>query len=366
MERKNSIIKNLTLIIFLILFSNVCSCSGKDSDIRVFSAHNLRMNGEVDSAKTLLEEIIEEDSTNAMAWYELARTKHHMGLGDPRKLLVGLEDILNTIEKAVELESDNVIYSFYKGLIKYTIAYVAIMRREPGAQEKVQEVIQAYQDVLKLKPDYPAAMLYLVEVLSAPADMGGDSLRAEEYTTKLDKLDYVFGAKARELLLPEDSNRVEFWKGILEDQPQNPDVLEALGKAYLYENNIEEAKKLFEMGMSIDTEKNILHVDIGRYYIMLAMQNKVKLDSVALLIENEFNTYLNSKPEPVNPIKAFVIGKLADIKFRTGDNYGGKKYQEEAKSLDPYYSKAFAVPSRVLFDPPDEVINVHNYFSRPF
>lgn len=96
------------------------------------------------------------------------------------------------------------------------------------------------------------------------------------------------------------------------------------------------------------------------------MQNPTKIDSLAPFIEGPFETYLNSKPEPVNPLKAFVIGNLANIKFRTGDKENGNNLQEEAMTLDPNYSKAFATPSQILFDSPDKISRVHVYFSRPF
>lgn len=366
MKFKNNLLNQFGLIFFLFVSTIIFSFSSQGDDKRVGQAYQLRIEGKVDSAKTLLKTIIAEDSTNAMAWYELARTKHHMGLGNPRELMGSLEDIQNTIGKAVELDDSNEIYLFYNGIISYTRAYLSSMRGQPDAKEKVKKVISDFESVLNQKQDYTEAMLYLIEILSIPENMGGDSLKAEEYAQKLEHIDIVNGAKAKELLLPQEANRVEFWIKILGDQPKNPDVHEALGKAHLYEGNIEEAKKCFENAISLDEEKNYLHVDIGRYYLMQAMQNRAKLDSVASLIENEFETYKKSKPEPINPLRAFVIGKLADIKFRIGEEENGNKLREEAMILDPYYSKAFAIPSRILFDPPDKIIRVHEYFSRPF
>lgn len=355
-------ILTITAGVSLLLYS----CTSQELDNKVQQAYELRMKGNADSAKALLEEIIDEDSTNAMAWYELARTKHHIGLGNPRELLGSLEDIQFTIEKSVKYDTANVIYSFYKGIISYTRAYVSLMRGNPDAEEKVKEVISAFESVLSLKPDYYEARLYLVEVLSIPVNMGGDSLKADTYAKQLEKIDEMYGAKARELLLPEDVDRIEFWKKIKENHANDADVHEALGKAYLYKNNIDEASKCFEKAISLDSTKNNLHVDIGRYYLMQAMQNRVQLDSVAYLIENAFEIYLNSKPEPINPLKAFVIGKLASVKFRIGDKENGNKLQVEANTLDPNYSKAFATPSQILFNSPDAISRVHVYFTRPF
>lgn len=366
MKTNINLIKKFNIIFLLIPSFIICSCTGQASDEKVQLAYELRMEGKVDSAKALLEEIVNEDSTSAMAWYELARTKHHMGLGNPRELMGSLDDIQNTIQNAVDLENSNEIYSFYYGVVSYTRAYVSLMRGNPDAEEKVNEVISAFENVLIQKPDYSEAMLYLVEILSLPDSMGGDPLKAEEYATKLENIDVVYGAKARELLLSEDVNKVDFWQKIKESEANNPDLEESLGKAYLYEGNIEDAIICFEKAISLDSTKNILHVDIGRYYLMQAMQNPAKLDSVTPLITNEFEIYLNSKPEPANHLRAYVIGQLANINFRVGENEKGNKLLEEANNLDPYYSKAFAIPSQILFDPPNEIIHDHVYFSRPF
>ena len=69
------------------------------------------MHGKADSAKVLLEQMLAEDSTNAAAWCELARTKHHLGLANPRELLGILEDIQQTADAAVNNDPENVSYS---------------------------------------------------------------------------------------------------------------------------------------------------------------------------------------------------------------------------------------------------------------
>ncbi len=100
--------------------------------------------------------------------------------------------------------------------------------------------------------------------------------------------------------------------------------------------------------------------------MMQAMQNPTLLDSIAPLIEDEFKIYLKSQPAPIIPLKAYITGQLAMIKLRTGDKEGGNKLREEAKALDPNYSKAFGIPSQILFNPPNKISRVHNFFFRPF
>jgi tetratricopeptide (TPR) repeat protein len=343
------------------------SCTGQEFDINVQKAYELRMNGQADSAKVILEQVLSEDSTNAVAWYEIARTKHHMGLGNPRELMSGMADIQQTVQNAIDNDPDNVIYQYYKGYIDYFNFYISIQMGKENVSEDFTKVVESYKSVLVLKPDYHEAKLFLVELFGkVQSNMGGDSAKAEKYVQELAKADVVFGAKARNIVMPENAGHVEFWQKIKENQIDNADVHEALGKTYLSNDNVEEAIKCFEKAISLNSMKNILYVDLGRYYMMQAMQNPEKGDSLATLIENAFETYINSQPEPINPFKAFVIGKLAMIKFRTDDKEAGNKLHEEAMTLDPYYSKAFGTPPQILFDPPDEISHFHGYFFRPF
>ena len=340
------------------------SCTGPKLDKEVQQAYELRMNGKADEAKAILEQVIAEDSTNAAALYELARTEHHIGLGNIPELLGGLEDIQQTIEKAVENDPDNVIYSFYKGYVCFTRAYASLKFEQPDAKERFKEVISAYESVLSLKPDYYEAMLYLVEILRIPEDMGGDPSKAEAYARQLEEMDEVYGAKARELLLPDDADRLEFWQKVLENNQDNADVLEQLGKAYLYQDKVEQGVKYLEEAMKTDPEKEILLLDLARYHIMTVQRDERLKDTALPLAEEAINRYLDS--EPILPLKAYALGLLANVKWGLGDNKGAEELIEEAKAIDPYFSKASGVPPLVLFAKPDEISHHHAYFSRPF
>ena len=362
-------IKRHFVVVFLsvavtFMFLVFCSCTGPELDKRVQEAYELRMNGEADSAKELLEQVIAEDINNAAALYELARTEQHIGLGNIGELFGGLEDIQQTINKAVENEPDNVIYSFYKGFVSLTRAYAATMGGQPDVRERIEEVISAYESVLSLKPDYHEATLFLVEVLSAPEDMGGDYSKAEEYASQLEEMDEVYGAKARELLLPDDADRLEFWQKVLENNQDNADVLEQLGKAYLYQDKVEQGVEYLEEAMKTDPEKEILLLDLARYHIMTVQRDEKLKDTALPLAEEATNRYLDS--EPILPLKAYALGVLAHIKSGLGDNKGAEALIKEAEAIDPYFSKAFGVPNFILFEEPDEISHCHAYFSRPF
>jgi len=340
------------------------SCTGLKLDKTVQQAYELRMNGEADSAKAVLEQAIAEDSTNAAALYELARTELHMGLGNVPELLGSLGDIQQTIDKAVENDPDNVIYSFYRGYVCLLRANASFKSEQPDAKEIVKEAVSAYESVLKLKPDYYEAMLYLVEVLGIPEDMGGDPSKAEAYARQLEEMDEVYGAKARELLLPHDADRVEFWQKVLGNNQDNADVLEQLGKAYLYQDKVEQGVEYLEEAMKTDPEKEILLLDLARYHIMTVQRDEKLKDTALPLAEEAINRYLDS--EPILPLKAYAVFSLARIKLDLGDNEGAEELLEKSRAIDPHCSEASGVPPLVLFAKPDEISHYHGYFTRPF
>lgn len=340
------------------------SCTSQKMPSPVQQAYELRINGNADSAKVILEQVLAADSTNAAAWYELARTKHHIGLGNPRALFGSLEDIQQNTEAAVKNDPGNVIYSFYGGIISFTRAYAALMMGQPDAKEKVADAVSAYEAILSLKPDYHEVKLYLVEILGIPAEMGGDSTKAETYAQQLEEIDAIYGAKARELRLPEDADRVAFWQKVVESNPGNADALEQLGKAYLYQENSDQGTKYLEDAMSADPGRKLLLLDLARYYTMTGMQDSAKKDLAFPLAEEFIQKYLET--DPIAPLKAYAYGMSAMLKFRLGDHEAANALQEEAKAIDPNYSKASGIPGAILFTKPDEIAHFHSYFFRPF
>ena len=341
------------------------SCTVQELDNTAQKAYELRMNGKIDSAKTLLDQTLSENPDNAAAYYELARTLHHIALGNPRELPGRMEEAEQSIEKAMEYDPDNVIYAFFAGNVSFMQAYMSLMRNQPDAKEKVVKACGVYESVLKLKPDYHEAMLHLIEIYSMlPEDMGGDSSKAEQYAKQLEEMDEVFGAKARELLMPEEVDRIDHWQKVLENNEGNADALEELGKAHLRKDEVEDAVKRFEEAVGIDPEKNILFLDLARYHIMSVWRDETVKDTALPLAEAAIEKYLES--EPILPLKAFTLGLSYKIKMALGDTIGAEEQLEKAETFDPYFSKASGVPSLNLFVPPGEISHNHSYFSRPF
>jgi len=330
----------------------------------VEAAYQLRMNGKADSAKIILEQILAEDSTNAAAWCELARTKHHIGLANPRELFGSLDDIQQTADAAVNNDSENVSYAYYRAGVNFVRAYAALMMGLPDAKEKVGEVVAAYESLLDLKPDYYQAMLYLVEILGIPDEMGGDSVKAEEYAVKLETMHPIWGAKARELRLPEGEDRIAYWQGVLENNSNNADVLEQLGKAYLYQEDAEQGQKYIEEALTADPKRQLLLLDLVRYHIMMSRLDSTNKEASLTQAEELVQRYIDNGP--IQPLKAIAYEFSANIKVAQGDREKAEELRTQAAVLDPYYSKAFGVPPSLLFERPGEISSYHSYYFRPF
>ena len=238
---------------------------------------------------------------------------------------------------------------------------------EEGAGEHLARMEETYNAVFKLDPTYYENKITLVEFYGLlPEDMGGNKEKAEKYAAELETDDLIEGAKAREILMPEDADYEAFWKGILEKVPDNADAIQALGRVYLFEGDFEEAATTFQKAIDLDPSKNVLYLDLGRYQMMQVMQNPAVMDSMAPLIRTEFDKYLNSSPEPLNPMKAWVYGHLAMIAHRSGNQEKAEELVAMAKELDPYYSQAFGAPGMKLYCPPDQVIHDQGYYMSPF
>lgn len=349
----------LASLIFLL-----SSCVTEMQVDAVEQAYELRMMGKADSAQVILDQVLAEDSTHAAAWFELARAKQHIGLGNPRLLLEGLESLQQAAENAAASDPANVIYAYYKGYVSFFRAYASFVRGQPDAAERVAEVVAAFDAVLKLDPDFHEARLFLVEILSAPSEMGGDAAKAEAHVKQLEERDPVVGAMARELILAEDVDRVQFWNTKLEENPGSADLMAQLGKAYLYQEKTEEGLQQLEAALQADPTKQLLLLDMAKYHVMVFRQDASQSQTALPKAKEALSRYL--KTEPIRPLRAYALHTLARIEEILGSKEAAGTLFDEAQEQDPHVSKAFAAPPGILFTKLDEVSHFHSFFSRPF
>lgn len=367
---KSTIMKNsvsclaIIMMIFLMQMNGSCNYGRTKLENEVKKAFDLRMKGQVDEARSLLENILTKDSTLAMAHYEMARLKLYMFVG---RGSASIDEIASEAGKAVNFEPANVVYAYYLAMAKFMNAFMAMQMQKEDVKGLVQETCVQFEKVLALKPDYHEAMLYLVEMYGMlPPDMGGDSLKATAYAEKLAAMDGYYGALAKAALADESTDFVKFWEDLLAKDQKNSSLMTEVGKAYLYKNDLVNAEKYFNEAMKADPSMNYLILNLARYQMYTVMQNQDKASTELPIAKTYVEKYLDSKPEPIIPMKAYSIGMLSIFERFLGNKEEADKREAEARSLDPYFSQASGLPMLLLFDPPDKIC--HHYFSffRPF
>jgi len=371
---KNSLIIINACILFLIsdiLFVSMASVPnmGQQLDTIAQKAYDLRMQGKVDDAKAILEQAILQNPNNATAYYELARIQIHraLGMGTRETLFDMIGEAKNLIDKAVELNPNDVICTTFSGHVGFLQAYFSLMTGEQS-KEKLAIAVESYESALKLKPDYYQVMLYLIELYSQfPEEAGGDKSKAEQYAVQLEGIGGVFGAKAKSILLPEEVDRVDYWQKVLKKYEGNADVLEELGKAYLGADKVDSAVACFENAIEVDPKKASLFLDLSIYYTFLGMRagdNKELLKKCVMSGDSAIVRYIETKP--IQPMLAYALGVRGKFKFFLGDQEQGQVLFKEAEALDPYFSKATGAPGADLFIPPGEIFENHSYLMRQF
>jgi tetratricopeptide (TPR) repeat protein len=350
-EKSVLIIHFIKTVLLIILILNISSffSSCQKTDKAVLKAYELRIDGKTDEAKELLLSILETDSTNAVAQFELARTLNYMNLR-------GSTEADKALKIALKYDPENIVYAYYNAKNCFLKAYISMQTGDDNVKNLVSDVCNEFVEVLEMKPDYPEALMYLVEIYGMlPEEMGGDKIKAEEFTQKLEKQDKFYGAKARLVIMPEGTDMVEYWKNYNIENGEDCLSLKELGVSQLFNDDINGAKESFNKAISLDKSQNIRILDLSRFHQMKVMQNREAAEKELPEAKEYIEQYLASLPEPIPPLKAFALGMLAKLEMFSGNNADAEKLMEEAKSLDPHFSRASAIPSMALFEPPNKI-----------
>lgn len=179
---KSTVKHRLSLIMIIAIFvPSLGHCEEKDNDSKnsVLQAYEVRMSGKADKAEELLNELLKTDSTDAAAYFELARTKHHMFLGKDQIAPEEWQEVVVASQQAVRLAPENEIYAFYYAYACFFNAYISMMMGKPDANTSIASAIDAFKSVLNLEPDCHEAQLYLVDIYAyLPENMGGSREKA--------------------------------------------------------------------------------------------------------------------------------------------------------------------------------------------
>ena len=240
---------------------------------------------------------------------------------------------------------------------------------EKGNNEAIRTSIdatcEAFENVLKIKPDCKQAFLYLIDIYGLlPNEFGGNKEKAENLVKSLGTLDDIYGARGKLIILQETVKETDYWEEYITNKGENDEVLELLGKAYLMADDPLNAEKCFAKVINNTPSKAILLLDVARLYIMHIMQQIAPAETELPKVKDYIFKYLNSGIEIPISVKAWCYGILSHSESILGNNDQANNYLQKANSLDANFSRAFAVPS--VDYPPDEMVFVYKSYFKPF
>ena len=351
---KTTLIKCLVLVLLIQPFLSF-SLFAQDKTDNILKAYDTRMNGKVEDAKTILTKVLETDSTNALAHFEMARTIEDQGKS-------------YHIEKALLYDPDNPMYRFYQANLYMLEAYKAMRNNETTIiNENVQKCFESLKSILEVKPNCKESLLFLIDLYgSLPADMGGNIKEANIYLEKLKQVDPLYAAQGNLILASKegDLDIVNYWKEYIHKNGENLDVLVKLGKANLMNNDIEKAKACFDPVIKEDPSQNRLYLDIARAHLYNAMRGGDNKDDELDQFKKNINIYLNSKESNPVILEAWCYGWLGLIEQRQGNQELANNYIAKAEGLMPNYPRFTAIPKVDV--PPDVMAYEFSSYFTPF
>jgi tetratricopeptide (TPR) repeat protein len=349
----------LCLVAIISLSINIICAQGLNHEAAIVQAYELRMNGKSEEAKITLLDILDRDSTDAMANFEMSR-------------LIQFTEMMNVAEalkygmRAVEADPENSYYLFHTANLQFLRAYIAMHR---GDEEQIKtfmvEASKTYEKVLLHNPDCKEAMLFLIDIYS---NMNEDSIKNYEKAKQLQKsltnIDPLSGAIGALSMSVHSVNAVDYWKAFISKNGPNNQLYEILGKAYLSNDNIKEAVVTFDKIVNSESTKNQLILHLARAHLMRVMRDEGASDLELPEVKKYILLYLETTTDKPIPVEAWCYGILSRVERFMENEEQAKLYLKKAKSLNPSFSRAFAIPT--VDDPPNALQFTYFSFFKPF
>lgn len=300
-------------------------------------AHQLRMIGQSEKAKHVLEQALTVNDGDDLTWYELSRTEfYHMRF----------DEAAAAIERAIELEPGAACYHHMAGV---TAAYNAVLlAKAPDNQQRVQaemgKSLRAFRAAVEADPEHHEARLQLINMLiQAPPESGGDREEAERHAAKLKELDPVYGAQAEQMLAQSESDltRLARWNNVVQAHPKRAEAHVGLAEALIANEKYALAEAKIRRAVQLDAQTGTAYFSLARAHIM-QKDHAAARDAV--------QAYLEDVPGAPRPLRAYATFLLAALERQAGNQEQAEGLLTEAKELDPHCWTTFREPPAVLFE----------------
>jgi tetratricopeptide (TPR) repeat protein len=308
-------------------------------------AHALWISGKVFEAKALLEKAAPARPDDARLHFELGRISLYTATASPPPPDLG--PAVEAIEKAVQLDPENPRYRYWAGVIAFHQGIVSChgALSALGAPGAFGRSIRHLEKAVELKPDHlEARMLLIAHYARLPWILGGNREKAEKHAQKLGELDPCWGVRGRcDILLNGDKEvRIALWKELIAKDEKSAAAREGIAREYLLQWRTDDALPHVERAIELDPSRREILLDLASH-----LQARKRLVEAEAAVRR----YLASKPDPVQPMKARALRRLAHVSRQAGKAAEADALFARARKLDPI-DWAPGVPSEELYGAP--------------
>jgi len=268
----------LTYLMIFLFTIGVGMGQSQTLDEYIKEAGKLQKTGEIDQSIIMMSEAIKKYPDKAIAYSYLGLFKG-MKAGQVKDYMESfrfINESFEMLDKAISMDSDNPVPRYHRGLMGVNIPeflgkldlgigdlemIVKMSEDSPGKVSKdlvlnaTNFLAQGYQK----KKDKNRAISTWKKII----ELAPDSDLAKRAKENIKKLSIEKPAKSKIKKKP-DSEKISKLKQKVENDPDNPSLLNELGKAYLDEKDFEAARKILEETIKLDPK----HIEA---YKLLAM-----------------------------------------------------------------------------------------------
>jgi Flp pilus assembly protein TadD len=292
-------------------------------------AHELWLSGKALEAKALLAKAAPARLDDARLHFELARVSFYTAT--TKSPPPDLRPAMDAIEKAVRLDPDNPRYRYWAGAI--ALHQGIVLCHGPlsalGAPGAFGRSIRHLEKAVELKPDHlEARMLLIAHYARLPWILGGNKGKARKHAQKLGEIDPCWGARGRCDILPsgDKEERIALWKECIAKEEKRAAAQEGIAREYLLQWKTDEAMPHIERAIALDPSRREILLDLASH-----LQARKRLEEAEAAVRR----YLASKPDPIPPLKARALRRLAHISRQAGKAAEADDLASEAAKLDP-------------------------------
>ena len=304
----------------------------------VLQAFNLRLQGKSEAARDLLVRRVDAEPKDAAAHYELARTHFY---------LMDLDRGIESINRALELRPRNPLYHHLRGRLA---EYNSVLKHHDPATRaesarQLQMAIDSFSKAVELDPSLHETSLALINLkLKSPRKSGGSAKEAKRLVGELEARSTSAAVEGRCMLLSGKVKRQRrLWEDVVAKEPKDARAYEGLARVCLQAGDSKAAEVHFQRALELDPERSTILLHLARHYFLAKEYDQA---------QTTIRRFLDRKPAPVVPLRAYAVFILARIQKVQQNHALAEELLAEAKQLDPKLWQTVGTPPSILFTAP--------------